>query len=199
VLCPGHYSNQINVNANGTAILYPGVYHVDAGGVSVAGTLRTVQASDLTSPISCPGLRSYTSADWPFDTGVIIEVVPANASGSTNCSKHLFTTIGGSSNLSLTASPRYFNISLYIEVMPNWQTTCTTAPTGSNVVKITGGGYYNIQGTVYGPADNMQISSGGSGSGVGQIVAWTLLLSGGAPINELYNPSQLPYLKGLTQ
>jgi hypothetical protein len=67
------------------------------------------------------------------------------------------------------------------------------------VVKITGGGQYNIQGILYGPADNMQISGGGSGSGVGQIVAWTLGLNGNGAINELYNPDQLPYMKGLIQ
>lgn len=200
ILCPGYYSNQININ--GTAILYPGVYHVDAGGVSVSGTLRTITQADLASygPISCAGqAKSYTSADWPFDTGVIIEVTPGNVSGATQCAKHLFTTIGGSSYVSLAPSPKYFNINVYIEEMPGWQTTCTAGPTGTNVVKITGGGYYSILGIIYGPADNMQISGGGSGSGVGQIVAWTLGLNGGGAINELYNPSQLPYLKGLIQ
>jgi hypothetical protein len=199
ILCPGHYSNQVNIN--GTAILYPGVYHVDAGGVSVSGTLRTITQADLASfgTISCAGQRSYTSSDWPFDTGVIIEVTPGNVSGTTQCAKHLFTTIGGSSNVSLAPSAKYFNINVYIDEMPGWQTTCTAGPTGTNVVKITGGGYYSILGIIYGPADNMQISGGGSGSGVGQIVAWTLGLNGGGAINELYNPSQLPYLKGLIQ
>jgi len=134
-----------------------------------------------------------------YDPGVIIEVTPGNVSGATQCSKHLFTTIGGSSNVTLAPSSKYFDINVYIEEMPGWQTTCTAGPTGTNVVKITGGGFYSIQGIIYGPADNMQISGGGSGSGVGQIVAWTLGLNGGGAINELYNPTQLPYLKGLIQ
>ena len=193
VLCPGHYSNQINVN--GTAILFPGVYHVDAGGVSISGTLRTLTDADL--PATCGGVTINTPGS--YDPGVIIEVEPANASGNTNCAKHLFTTIGGSSNVSLVPSPKYFNINIYIDVMPNWQSVCTSGPGGTNVVKITGGGQYNIQGILYGPADNMQISGGGSGSGVGQIVAWTLGLNGNGAINELYNPDQLPYMKGLIQ
>jgi hypothetical protein len=111
----------------------------------------------------------------------------------------LFKTIGGSSNISIVPSPKYFNINVYIDTMPNWQSVCTAGPGGTNVVQITGGGYYGIQGAIYGPADNMVISGGGSGSGVGQIVAWTLGLNGGAAINELYDPSHLPYLKGLIE
>jgi len=193
VLCPGHYSNQIKID--GTAILFPGVYRVDAGGVSVSGTLRTLVDSDL--PVTCGSQTINTAGS--YDPGVIIEVTPGNVSGATQCSKHLFTTIGGSSNVTLAPSPKYFDINVYIEEMPGWQTTCTAGPTGTNVVKITGGGFYSIQGIIYGPADNMQISGGGSGSGVGQIVAWTLGLNGGGAINELYNPTQLPYLKGLIQ
>lgn len=192
VLCPGHYSNQIKID--GTAILFPGVYHVDAGGVSVSGTLRTLLDTDL--PVTC---GSQTINAGGYDPGVIIEVTPGNVSGATQCAKHLFTTIGGSSNVTLAPSARYFDINLYIEEMPGWQTTCSAGPAGTNVVKITGGGFYSIQGIIYGPADNMQISGGGSGSGVGQIIAWTLGLNGGGAINELYNPSQLPYLKGLIQ
>jgi len=193
VLCPGHYSNQISVN--GTAILYPGVYHVDAGGVSIGGTLRALADSDL--PVTCGGVTISTAGS--YDPGVIIEVEPANTSGATNCAKHLFTTVGGTSNVSLVPSPKYFNINLYVDEMPSWQTICTANASGTNVVKITGGGSYNIKGILYGPADNMQISGGGAGSGVGQIVAWTLGLNGGGAINELYNPNQLPYMKGLIQ
>ena len=196
ILCPGHYSNGITVN--GTSILYPGVYHVDASGVSISGTLRTFTSGD-TYPITNPCGLGTTLTGFNFDPGVIIEVTPANVSGATNCAKHLFTTIGGTSYLSIASSAKYFNINVYIDEMPGWQTTCSANAAGTNVVKITGGGYYNIQGIIYGPADNMTISGGGSGSGVGQIVAWTLGLNGGAAINELYNPSQLPYMKGLIQ
>lgn len=197
VVCPGHYSNGLTVN--GTEVLYPGVYHIDAGGVTISGTLRTFQNTD-TYPVTNPCGTGTTLQSWgSFDPGVIIEVVPANASLSTQCAKHLFTTTGSSSSVTLSPSPKYFNISLYIEEMPGWQTTCTANAKGTNVVRLTGSGYYNIQGLIYGPADNMQIGGGASGSGVGQIVAWTLMLNGGGTINENYNPNQLPYLKGLIQ
>ncbi len=197
ILCPGHYSNQISVG--GIGILYPGVYHVDAGGVSVAGTLRTFQSSDFPGGTSVVNPCGAPLIWGSFDPGVIIEVTPANSSGNTNCAKHLFTTIGGASVINLVPSTKYFNINLYIDEMPNWPSVCTAVPGGTNVVRITGGGNYSIRGIIYGPADNMQISGNGSGSGVGQIVAWTLVLNGGGAINELYDPSSLPYIKGLIQ
>src|ERR1700674_5076022 len=43
-LCPGQYTNQINVQSAGTAILFPGVYQVQAGGGKVQGALRTPDA-----------------------------------------------------------------------------------------------------------------------------------------------------------
>lgn len=198
VICPGQYSNQITVQNGGTAILYPGVYQVQANGVSVQGTLRTLAASDFTGGFSaaCPGLPTLTS--MPGDPGVILEITPANVSGSTTCNKHIFSA-AANSTISLAPSPKYFNISLYIETIPGWQTICTSQPLGTNVVRITGGACYSIKGAIYGPADNMQLGGSACGSGVGQIVAWTLTITGNGNVNEIFDPNSLPYMKGLTQ
>jgi hypothetical protein len=195
LLCPGKYTNQIMVQNGGTALLYPGVYQVQANGVDVQGTLRTLQSSDL--PVSCAGLPTLNT--WgTFDPGAIIEVRPDNMSGSTLCNKHIFAA-EANSNITLTPSPKYFNISLYIETMPNWQTVCTSQPLGTNVVRFSGNACYSIGGAVYGPADNMVLTGSGCGTGVGQIVAWTLLINGNGTVNETFNPASLPYMKGLTQ
>jgi len=197
LLCPGKYTNQINVQNGGTGLLYPGVYQVQANGVDVQGTLRTLQPSDFTGGWSatCAG---QTINAMPSDPGVIIEVTPANVSGSTLCNKHIFAA-EANSNITLTPSPKYFNISLYIETMANWQTTCINAPLGTNVVRFAGGACYSIGGAVYGPADNMVLTGSGCGTGVGQIVAWTLLINGNGTVNETFNPASVPYMKGLTQ
>jgi hypothetical protein len=198
VLCPGQYTNQISVQNGATAILYPGVYQVQANGVSIQGTLRTLQAGDFISGFSaaCPGLPTLNA--MPADPGVIIEVTPANMSGNTQCNKHIFSA-AATSTVDLTPSPKYFNISLYIETMPNWQTICTSAPLGTNVVRFSGGSCYSIRGAIYGPADNMVLTGSGCGTGVGQIVAWTLTINGNGNVNETFDPSKLPYMKGLTQ
>jgi hypothetical protein len=198
VICPGQYTNQITVQNGSTAILYPGVYQVQANGVNVLGTLRTFASTDAypqTSP--CSGLPSLTS--WgAFDPGVIIEITPANMSGTTTCNKHIFSA-AATSTITLTPSPKYFNISLYIETMPGWQTTCTSAPLGTNVVRFAGGACYSIGGAIYGPADNMVLTGSGCGTGVGQVVAWTLLINGNGNVNETFDPTKLPYMKGLVQ
>jgi Flp pilus assembly protein TadG len=196
-LCPGQYSNQIIVQNGATAVLLPGVYQVQANGVSVQGTLRTLGAPGFTDsyPIAQCG-QNFTSQ--PADTGVIIEVTPANASGSTTCNKHIFSA-AATSTISLTPSTKYYNISLYIETMPNWQTQCSSQPLGTNVVRFSGGACYSIGGAIYGPADNMVLTGSGCGTGVGQIIAWTLTINGNGNVNETYNPSAGPYMKGLIQ
>jgi Flp pilus assembly protein TadG len=194
ILCPGQYTNQIIVQNGATALLYPGVYQVQANGVTVQGTLRTLVSTDL--PVSCPGFPTLNT--WGFDPGVILEITPANMSGSTQCNKHIFSATA-TSTITLTPSPKYFNISLYIETIPGWQTTCTTQPLGTNVVRFAGGACYSIGGAMYGPADNMVLTGSGCGTGVGQIVAWTLLINGNGNVNETFDPTKLPYMKGLTQ
>ena len=192
-LCPGQYSNQIIVQNGATAVLAPGVYQVQANGVSIQGTLRTLNGSDVGQAVC-----GATLASLPSDTGVIIEVTPANASGSTQCNKHIFSA-AASSTITLQPSPKYYNISLYIETMPNWQTQCTSQPLGTNVVRFSGGSCYSIKGAIYGPADNMVLTGGGCGTGVGQIVAWTLTINGNGNVNETYDPTAVPYMKGLVQ
>jgi hypothetical protein len=199
VICPGQYTNQISVQNGGTAILYPGVYQVQANGVNVQGTLKTLTAADFATPgfsAACPGLPTLTS--MPADPGAIIEVTPANVSGSTQCNKHIFAA-GATSNIMLQPSPKYYDISLYIETMSNWQTVCTSQPLGTNVVKFSGGACYSIKGAIYGPADNMWLTGSGCGTGVGQIIAWTLTINGNGNVTETYDPTAVPYLKGLTQ
>jgi len=202
-LCPGHYGNKIQIQGGGTGILLPGVFHVDAGGVGVSGTLRTLTANDYPPIAASPPSAAQTNgctppATLPSDTGVIIEITPANISGQTTCSQHQFS-VAASATVSLQPSPKYYNISLYIEAMPGWQTTCTAAPTGTNVVAILGNSDYSIYGSIYGPADNMQIAGGGSGWGVGQIVAWTIKINGVGNVNETFDPTKIPVIKGLIQ
>jgi Flp pilus assembly protein TadG len=191
-LCPGQYTNAIKVQNGATAIMLPGVYEILANGADIQGTLRTLTNAEL--PITQCGTTVAVGADL----GVIIEVTPANVSGTTTCNKHIFSA-AATSVIDLTPSPKYFNISIYIEPMPNWQTVCSNAPLGTNVLKFSGGSCYSIRGAVYGPADNMTMTGSACGSGVGQIVAWTLTINGNGNVNETYDPSKLPYIKGLIQ
>ncbi|OLD91541.1 MAG: hypothetical protein AUG96_00535 [Chloroflexi bacterium 13_1_20CM_4_66_15] len=191
-LSPGQYTNAIKVQNGAEAVMLPGVYQIEANGADIQGTLRTVRPSEL------PYVSACGTVPVGADLGVIIEITPANTSGTTTCSKHIFSA-ASTSTIELTPSPRYFNISIFIEPMPNWQTTCTSAPLGTNVLKFSGGSCYTILGAIYGPADNMTLTGSACGGGVGQIVAWTLTVNGNGNVNETFDPSKLPYMKGLTQ
>lgn len=203
ILCPGQYTNAIVIQNGATGVMLPGVYEVQANGVSVQGTLRTLQHPvddgliGQATGCSLPDAQTVTASMFN-DPGVIIEVRPDNISGSTICNKHIFAA-AANSTMTLAPSPKYFNINIYIEIMPGWQTTCSGAPLGTNVVRFAGGSCYSIGGIIYGPADNMVMTGSGCGTGVGQIVAWTLTVNGNGTLNETYNPTLLPYMKGLVQ
>ena len=188
----GQHTNAIKVQNGAEAVMLPGVYQIEANGADIQGTLRTVRPSEL------PYVTACGTVPVGADLGVIIEITPANNSGTTTCNKHIFSA-ASTSTIELTPSPQYFNISIYIETMPNWQTTCTSAPLGTNVLKFSGGSCYSILGALYGPADNMTLTGSACGSGVGQIVAWSLTVNGNGNVNETFDPSKLPYMKGLTQ
>jgi hypothetical protein len=166
---------------------------VQAGGVNVQGTLRTLTSADL--PISGCGQTVTSGADL----GVIIEIRPGNPGGGNRCDLNPFAAASGST-VTLTPSLKYFNINLYIETMSGWQGTCTQAPLGTNVVSFTSGACYNISGATYGPADNMIMgTSTACGTTVGQVIAWTLQVNGTGTLNANFSANRLPYIKGLTQ
>src|SRR6202171_2530019 len=188
ILCPGQYTGPISVSTGATAILFPGVYQVQAGGVSVQGTLRSMTAGDL--PVTACGRTLNPGADL----GVIVEIRPDNTGGSTLCNKNTFSA-GSSSTVTLTSSPKYFNVSLYIETYPSWQSICTTQPLGTNVVSFSNGACYNIGGATYGPADNMIFGTSACGPTVGQGLALTMTIRGSGTLTSKFTPNQLPYMK----
>ena len=57
---------------------------------------------------------------------------------------------------------------------------------GSHVINFHAGAALFEGGAIYGPQDNTQVSGGPSGSGVGQIVSWTVTYTGGAQITETF-------------
>jgi Flp pilus assembly protein TadG len=189
VLCPGKYTSSITVSSGATAILLPGVYHVN-GDVNVQGTLRTLTSADLPI-IAC----SQTVASGA-DLGAIVEIQPDP--GTSDCDLHKLSAASGST-ITLTSSTKYFDISVYVEPLPSWQTVCSLNQLGSNVVRLSSGACYSISGAIFGPADNMQIGGSGCGTGVGQVVAWTVQINGTGTVNVSFDPTHQPYIKGLTQ
>jgi hypothetical protein len=70
---------------------------------------------------------------------------------------------------------------------------------GTHVINISGNGAYSIRGAIYSPADNGTFSGNGAGYGVGQMIVWTATVVGNGTLKENYDPSYLPYFRGLIQ
>jgi Flp pilus assembly protein TadG len=199
-LCPGLYQGSISESSPGSqVILYPGVYRFTSPIALTlsGGTLRGATAADYPLPggavaINCTG---YNTSSAPSDLGLVIELK------APDCTTNTFSVSGGSTNITLRPSPRYNNISFYIELFgPYPGLGCSTStPAGSHVVNISGQANLNIYGAFYGPGDNMFFCGNGSGYGVGQIIAWTMQICGNGTVDEHYNPAYLPYFRGLIQ
>jgi Flp pilus assembly protein TadG len=198
-LCPGTYQGTLSESSPGsTVILYPGVYRFTSPiALSLSGgTLRGATAADYPIPgaaiaINCTG---YNTSSAPSDLGLIIELK------APDCTTNSFA-VSGATTINLKPSPRYNNISFYIELFgPYPGLGCAlSVPAGSHVVRITGLANINIYGAFYGPGDNMFFCGNGAGYGVGQIVAWTMQVCGNGQVDEHYNPAYLPYFRGLIQ
>ena len=68
----------------------------------------------------------------------------------------------------------------------------TSTNNGSNVITLGSGSTINENGVIYAPEDNTKVSGGPAGSGVGQIVSWTITYTGGSNITEAFQgPAKL--------
>lgn len=200
---PGAYSSTVKINgSNEGAYLTPGVYYFEqglsvnsgsilAGGVnsgsegvvlvfpesgsnnfSTNSSTSTVvlNTGDLTGTLAGGNIR----ASNPADPNVI---APTDASG-----KQLETPQGMLLTIEVLRDNSCFGGSS-TSMIPQ---LCTT--THNQVVTFTGNPTILIGGVIYGPSDNMQITSNATNqSGIyGQIVSYTVSYGGGAQLNQEY-------------
>jgi Putative Flp pilus-assembly TadE/G-like len=80
-----------------------------------------------------------------------------------------------------------FTNPISVWVRPNLSGYNVTTPnSGSRVITMGAHATINENGVVYAPQDNTTIFGGPSGSGVGQIVAWTITYDGGTSVTESF-------------
>ncbi len=211
-LCPGTYTSTITNSNGNTIVLTPGVYRFTASNaVNLSGgSFRSAVGTDYqaASPynINAGGTLINCSATptkpADGDYGVIVEFAPTACAAPAS---NQFTMSGGAT-VDLYPSPKYNKIGFYIELYGgvSWHTTCpynAVGPVlaGTHVINISGNGAYSIRGAIYGPADNGSFSGNGGGYGVGQMIVWTATVVGNGTLKENYDPSYLPYFRGLIQ
>ena len=127
-------------------------------------------------------------------------------------------SVWAGSTLYLTSSPRYHNISVYVDYANEQGTSlnytasaslsaagCSTSSCalhigiGSQVIQVGGGGVISVNGAIVAPDDNLALGGGTSGSGYGQIIGYTLSTQGSSPLTESYNPLALAYSPVIVQ
>lgn len=105
---------------------------------------------------------------------------PTNPTGTTNYLWYGYGAADYTNPLSLWVRPnrKGYNV--------------TSSSGGSNVITMGSGSSINENGVIYAPEDNTGVAGGGAGSGVGQIVSWTITYQGNSIISEAFQgPAKL--------
>ena len=117
---------------------------------------------------------STPSGDKHCPNGEVMRYSPGSLGGGTAYKWYGYNSPEESNPVSVWVRP---NLNGY---------TMTGSNNGSHVINVSAGATINENGVIYGPQDNTTISGGPTGSGVGQVVAWTITYTGGTFINETY-------------
>jgi len=192
VLQPGVYYGGIQLKNSSIALLRPGIYVLDGGGLDIGAQASFCSISTTSTATTCSG---FATGDCPDTTcGVLI----LNRGTQTGAGKIAQVTVGAGSTLKLKAFDdravtggdyQYRNLLLWQESTPN-----ATSTYGQPVIALNGGGTVDISGTVYAPQAAVTMGGGSGGSGgttnlTVQFVAYDFTISGNSTFHFYYSDS----------
>ena len=192
ILEPGRYQGGIELRNDSVALLLPGIYVIEGGGLEIGSRAKVLSVSNS---VSTPNFANW-AGDCPVDDcGVLIY----NRSGVTEAMGPI--TVGAGSTLKLRAyDPDALNDGgvADFENMLIWQDAnpVPTATYAQPIVKLNGGGNVDIRGTVYAPSAKVEMggNSGGSGGDVVnltlQFVSWDLEFRGNSAFTFFFNDNE---------
>lgn len=190
VLEPGIYRGGIELRNTSTALLRPGIFVIEGGGISIGAQAKVLAVS---SSVSTPG--AVWANDCPVDAcGVLIY----NTSGATAMGQ---LSVAAGSTLKLRAYdpdaltgggvPDFENILIWQAANP-----VPTSTYAQPVVQLNGSGTVDIRGTVYAPSAKVLMggTSGGSGGEAInltlQFISWDLEFSGNSNFTFYFNDNE---------
>lgn len=204
VLSPGVYTGGIQVKSTATALLQPGIYVLNGGGLDIGAQASIISVAG--------GVTTSSSATWASDCpasscGVLIYSRNASA-GSDSIS------IGGQGSAllrpyrpeaDLNATTRvddYRNLLLWQDASP-----VPTSSAGQPDLTLTGGGTMNLSGTIYTPSAKVVMKGGSGGTGgddvtlTVQFISWDLAIQGSSNFTFIYNSNSFarPVQYGLVE
>ena len=203
VLQPGVYTGGIQLRNSSIALLRPGIYVFDGGGLDVGAQASVCSISATSIATNC---SSFATECPDTACGVLLfNRGTANGSGAMGP-----LTVGAGSTLKLRAYDERANGNVGFEYrnLLIWQ-SATPVPSSSYAqpnLQLNGGGTVEISGTVYAPSAKVDMGGGSGGSGGSttltlQFIAWDLEMSGNTTFTFLYSDADFARPKdyGLVQ
>ena len=189
VLEPGVYTGGIQLKNSSIALLRPGIYVLNGGGLDIGAQASLCSISATSSDTTCSNFQ----ADCPDTTCGVLLYNRGTASGSGAMGQ---ISVGAGATLKLRAYDDRANANQFFEYrnLLVWQ-DASPVPTSSYaqpIVQLGGGGSVNISGTLYAPSAKvlMNGTSGGQGGSVElllQFIAWDLEMSGNSAFHFFYS------------
>jgi len=207
VLEPGIYKGGIELRNSSVALLKPGIYVMEGGGLQHGGLSVGAQAKLLSvaSGVSTPNLSNW-AGDCPLNScGVLIY----NTAGTTGLGP---ISIAAGSTVRLRAYdpdalssggvPDFENMLVWQDANPVPTVSYAQPPVG-----LSGGGNVDIRGTVYAPSARVEMAGNSGGSGgeavnlTLQFISWDLEFRGNSAFTFYFSDDEFvrPLVYGLVE
>ena len=196
VLLPGVYSGGIQLKNSSVALLRPGIYVMDGGGLDIGAQASFCSISTTSTATTCAG---FTSGDCPDTTCGVLILNKGTTNGSNAMGQ---ITVGAGATLKLRAYDeravtggdyQYRNILFWQESTPAASSTYAQP-----ILALNGGGSVDISGGVYAPQAAVTMGGGSGGSGgtttnaTLQFICWDFTISGNSTFHFYYNDAEFP-------
>jgi len=190
VLQPGVYYGGIQLKNSSVALLRPGIYILDGGGLDIGAQASFCSISTTSTATNCSG---FATGDCPDTTCGVLILNRGTSSGQSAMDQ---ITVGAGSTLKLKAYDeravtggdfQYRNMLLWQESTPAASSTYAQP-----ILALNGGGTVDISGTVYAPQAAVTMGGGSGGSGgttnlTVQFIAYDFTISGNSTFHFFYS------------
>ena len=192
ILQPGIYKNGIQLKNSSVALLRPGIYIFQGGGLEIGSQAKVLSVS---TSVATPNFANW-AGDCPLNScGVMLY----NTFSATHAMGEI--SVGAGSTLKLRAydpdaiagggSADFENILIWQDANP-----VPTISYEQPILKLNGGGNVDIRGTVYAPSAKVEM--GGNSGGAGgdtvnvtlQFISWDLEFRGNSAFTFFFNDNE---------
>ena len=190
VLLPGVYIGGIQLRNSSVALLRPGIYVLDGGGLDVGAQASFCSISATSSATTCANFAT----DCPDTACGVLLYNKGTANGSGAMGQ---VTVGAGATLKLRAyddrananqSFEYRNLLIWQDASP-----VVSSSYAQPIIQLSGGGNVDISGTLYAPSAKVLMGGNSGGSGGGsvdlllQFISWDLEMSGNSAFHYFYS------------